>query len=195
MNSKGPDLPRPMYEEFPNIKDPIDQFDLPFFINEEMLPMHDNRTFIICVIDCFPSFRLGREEINERITLLIQDFIDQAQIFTSRKSISKRRRGQINLAELKSHPLLHLGVNQVFSIKPPPTFKEKISLFKLQTILNKSDILFEFNIQTVWLSADVAGKNPVQCQVLFKYIFDRFALVEQRKIQEEEGAIGLGIEV
>ena len=193
MNKRKPNYPQPIYE-IPSIDRKLDQKDLPFFIDEEHLPEHNNRTFLICVIDCHPSFKAGQEKVNKEIKIFLQDYINQAQIFKSRRSISKLNRGTSNLAEIKSHPLLHLGINLIFSITPPPTYKGQIFLFKLQTIINESRILITNNLQTIWLRAEIA-KETEQCRQLIQYTFHNLAQLEQKLKFQEEGLIGLGIEI
>ena len=159
-------------EKFARFNDNPPSYEMPNFLSKTFQLNHDNSTFIIAVTNMMPTWQHG-EDANDTLKVVIQEFIDKMELFTSRKALAKRRKGGFNLAVLKNHPLLGEDYRLVLSCKPPEKCTQKFSLLKCQSNFNRHEQLTQTGFQTVWLPANACKDRSLYIPLL-QFVHDRY---------------------
>ena len=165
----------------------IPKYEIPTFLPRFV--EHDNSIFIVAFTNMNPSWRT-HEITNEELKFTLQEFIDQMEIFQSRKSVGKRRKGLQNIAEVKNHPLYNQDFRLVVSIKPPKNLTKKFSLLQCQIAFNRQDGYMENDFQTAWLPSAAMKDRAIYVSSL-QFMCDSFYRREIILEKENEGTTGL----
>ena len=159
-------------EKFAAFNDNPPSYEIPSFLSKDCKLNHDNSTFLIAVTNMMPTWHYG-EDSNDNLKMVIQEFIDNMQLFTSRKALAKRRKGGFNLAVLKNHPLLGDDYRLVLSCKPPEKCTRKFSLIWCMANFNRHEQLSQTGFQTVWLPANACKERNLYLPLL-QFVHDRY---------------------